>query len=100
MKNFIALTSWKQKATDEIVQAHVAFLRELAKKGQARLAGPIVAGKEVDDEAGIFMFKAEDMEAAHTLMATDPFISEGFQAYDLRQVKVATPETNFDFEAE
>ena len=100
MKNYIALTTWKQKAGPEIVQAHVAFLRELAKRGQARLAGPYVDGKAAESEAGIFMFKAESMEAAHALLATDPFISEGFQSYELRQLKVTTPETNFEFEAE
>jgi uncharacterized protein YciI len=100
MKNFIALTSWKQKPTPEVVQAHVAFLRTLAKQGQARLAGPYVDGKASDSEAGIFMFKAADMATAQALLATDPFISEGFQSYELRQIKVTTPETNFEFEAE
>jgi len=100
MKNFIALTFWKQKPTDAIVHEHVAFLRELAKSDQVRLAGPYVDGKEAENEAGIFMFKAENMESAQALLATDPFISEGFQSYQLRQLKVTTPATNFEFEAE
>ncbi|MDR0297108.1 MAG: YciI family protein [Streptococcaceae bacterium] len=93
MKNFIVTTSWKQKVTPEVVVRHVDFLRALAAKGQFILAGPFVGAPA--PEAGIFMFKAESTEAALELLDTDPFVAEGFQSFELREVKIATEENDF-----
>ncbi|MCL2676802.1 MAG: YciI family protein [Streptococcaceae bacterium] len=93
MKNFIILTKWKNKPTQEIVQNHIAFLDGLNQKGQYILAGPY--GDGVDNEAGVFIFKAESKEDAESILNTDPFITEGCQEFEIRQLMIANPEKGY-----
>jgi uncharacterized protein YciI len=67
---------YPQDKLEEIQQAHLAHLRELAKAGKLLVAGPL------DDQPdprmrGIEIFRVESLEEAKRLAAEDPAVKAG-----------------------
>jgi len=64
--------------TRALVEAHVAFLRELEREGRLVLAGPLR-----DRDAGMIVIRAESLLAAESIAARDPFITSGARTAEL-----------------
>lgn len=72
---------------EAVVGRHFAYLAGLAAMGVLELAGRTME----NDEAtfGIALFRADDEEAAHSIMAGDPAIAEGVMTGELHPFRVA-----------
>ena len=55
--------------SEELVRAHVAFLRELEREGRLVLAGPFE-----DGTGGMIIIRAKSHEAACAIAESDPFV--------------------------
>lgn len=74
---------------EELVRQHVAYLRDLDRKGQLVLCGPFrnFAG-------GMVIIKAPSYEAAVAVAETDPFVSSGTESYEVRTWVLSCEENN------
>jgi uncharacterized protein len=76
----ITLTRNAGRARDEaLIRAHVAFLRELDRRGQLELAGPFE-----DGGGGMIIVRAGSLAAAQAIAEADPFVSSGYEACSVR----------------
>ena len=62
------------KERDEMFKGHFANMKRLAGEGKLALAGPLDG---VDGWRGLFVLAVPDIEAAKTLVATDPVVAKG-----------------------
>lgn len=61
-----------------LIRAHVAWLRGLEQAGALVLAGPLVSRP-----GGLVIVKAESLEAARSMAASDPFVQQGARRVDV-----------------
>ncbi len=74
---------------ESLVRAHVEFLQELEARGQLELAGPFE-----DGEGGMYIIRADDLEAAQAISAADPFIVSGAESCEVRTWLLSCQENN------
>ena len=75
--------------TEEVIRAHVAFLKQLEQSGQLVLCGPFA-----DYEGGMIVFRAESYEQAKSIAESDPFVTSGVEKYELRTWQLSCKENN------
>jgi uncharacterized protein YciI len=64
---------------------HRAYMHGLIAEGKVIAAGSFVP----DDDGGLFLYEAPDLEAAGLLVAADPYIKEGvISTYRLRECEI------------
>lgn len=74
----------------EVIQQHVAYLKELKRLGNLVLCGPFS-----DYPGGMVVVTAEDREAATRIAESDPFISMGFKTYSIRTLELADESNDY-----
>ena len=86
---FIEKTKTYNKLTKAAVERHVANLRQLDEEGHIELAGVF---KGYPGVAGMYILKAESLEAAEELCKREPLVAEG---YKLKALQPANKENNY-----
>ena len=84
---FIEKTKTYNKLTKAAVERHVANLRQLDEEGHIELAGVF---KGYPGVAGMYILRAESLEAAEELCRR-----EGFATYKLKAFQPANQENNY-----
>lgn len=64
-----------QEKLADVRPRHRDFIRDLADRGQVALAGPLG-----DDSGGVVLVQADDLDALHRVIDTDPYWVEGVAA--------------------
>lgn len=73
-----------QEKLAEVRPRHRDFLRGLADQGQVAVAGPLG-----DNSGGVVLIQADDLDALHKIIDTDPYYTDGVVAE--RTVREFTP---------
>jgi uncharacterized protein len=76
--------------TEELIQKHVAFLKELDDNGQLELCGPFT-----DYDGGMIVIRAASYEEAEEIAQSDPFVSSGTESYEIRTWKLANKTNHY-----
>ncbi len=81
------------KARDEMFKGHFANMQRLADEGKLVLAGPF---GDKTDWRGMFIIAVDNVEAAQSLVATDPVITNGemFAEYHMLYASAALMSVN------
>ncbi len=89
---YVILLSMKpdKKFSREVVERHVQHLERLDNDGRLVLCGPFL-----DYDGGMVVVRVGAMEEAKKIAEADPFVSEGFESYEIRTLKQATRENGF-----
>lgn len=74
----------------DVIKKHVEHLKRLDKNDQLILCGPFT-----DYDGGIVIIKTESIEEAKIIAESDPFIAEGFSAYELRTLELSNKENHY-----
>ena len=74
----VALRAGTAPMTRALVEAHVAYLRELDREGRLVLAGPLAERGE-----GLVVVRAESEDDARAIAARDPFVLAGARVADV-----------------
>nr|WP_067291409.1 YciI family protein [Marinobacterium profundum] len=87
-KQLFVVKTYSAGNLDEVlanVEEHLKFQVELERKGIMFAAGPLFTedGKEWDGE-GLVIIRAESLEGADQIMASDPMHSSGARRYQIR----------------
>lgn len=69
---YLVETQYVPEKLAEVRPRHRDFLRALADDGQVAVAGPLG-----DDSGGVVLIQAEDLDALHEIIDTDPYHTEG-----------------------
>ncbi|MEO3948017.1 YciI family protein [Gorillibacterium sp. CAU 1737] len=75
--------------TEDLIQAHVAHLRELDQAGKLVLCGPFL-----DYKGGMVIVKTETREEAEEIAKRDPFVASGTESYELRTWELSCEENH------
>jgi uncharacterized protein YciI len=71
----------------EVVEAHFVYLKDLAARGVVHLAGRTLTTDE--NSFGIVIFRAENEDAARTIMNRDPAVQNGVMRSELFPYRIA-----------
>ncbi|HBL16892.1 MAG: hypothetical protein A2X36_08200 [Elusimicrobia bacterium GWA2_69_24] len=85
----ILLTKGAKPFTKELLKAHIRHLRDLGAKGQLTQCGPFT-----DYPGGMLIVKAESLEEAKRIAASDPFVSSGCETCEVRTWELSCEENN------
>ena len=85
-RTFVYFLEDAAKATGEVIEAHVAYLRELDDRGALVVCGPFRDGAG----GGMVCITAESEAVAHAVASADPFVLAGCRRYHLREPARAT----------
>lgn len=77
-----------------VVQRHVEHLRSLDDNGRLVIAGPFKDGK-----GGMLVIRAQSQEEAEGMAKKDPFIAEGFEDFEVRELISANRNNNYLLDA-
>lgn len=77
-----------------VVGCHVEHIRSLDDEGRLVICGPFKDGR-----GGMVILRAQSPEEAETLARRDPFIKEGFEDYEVRELVQATRANNYLLDA-
>ena len=77
-----------QQRDEALVRRHVAYIKELDRKGRFVLGGPFEEGD------GMIVLKASSLEEARQIAAADPFVSEGARTCTVRTWLLSCEENN------
>ncbi|MBX7196820.1 MAG: DJ-1/PfpI family protein [Sandaracinaceae bacterium] len=80
----IALRRADAPMTRALVEAHVAYLRELDRAGALVIAGPFAGEPE-----GLVVVRADDLAAAEVIAARDPFVVGGARLATVRRWEIS-----------
>lgn len=67
------------ETTEALIRRHVAYLRELDRRGQLVICGPFT-----DYPGGMVIIKAESLESAKQIASDDPFVIEKSRTPEVR----------------
>ncbi len=87
---YLMTHSDRSKFTPALIEAHVAHLKKLDGDGRLVLCGPFL-----DYKGGMVVVRASSADEARRLAEQDPFISSGFETYELRTLQMACRENNY-----
>ena len=85
-------TKTYNRITKKVVEEHVANIRELDDAGKLEICGVF---KGYPGMAGMYILKAESLEAAEELCKREPLVAEGFATYKLKALQPANKENNY-----
>lgn len=90
-RRYVILLSHVQGKTlnEQIIRQHVAHLRKLDQQGRLVLCGPFT-----DYKGGMIIIRAESLEEARSIAASDPFVKEGYENFELRTLELSCEENN------
>lgn len=74
----------------QIVEKHIAHLKELEHRQKLVLCGPFT-----DYTGGMVVLAASSLEEARELAESDPFIAGGFKTFELRTLEWARQDNNY-----
>jgi len=80
------------KITKEVINRHVAHIKNLDDNGKLALCGVF---KGYPGVAGMVILKAQSYQEAEDICKTEPLVVEGYATYKLRQLQVADKENNY-----
>jgi len=80
------------KINKAMVVKHVEHIRKLDDAGKLELCGPL---KGLSGIAGMVVLRAENLEEAHAICKTEPFVAEGYATYKLSEMRVGNRENNY-----
>ena len=80
------------RMTKKAVEEHVENIRKLDEEGKLELCGVF---KGYPGMAGMYILKAESLEAAEELCKREPLVAEGFATYKLKALQPANKENNY-----
>lgn len=83
----VLLSKTGNNIPEELIKAHVAYLKELDVKGQLVLCGPFL-----DYKGGIVIIKAASYDEAKEIAESDPFVKKGVESYGLRTLQLSCKE--------
>lgn len=92
MKQFVVYLADKQREVmdDDLIQAHVNYLRQLKEDGMLPFCGPC------EDGTAIMILSCDSREDARKLVAADPFAERNYyRERRIVEVEEATKENNF-----
>lgn len=89
---FIERGKTYNKMTKAVVERHVANIQALDDNGQLELCGVF---KGYPGVAGMYILRAESIEAADEICKQEPLVVEGFATYKLRALQVANRENHY-----
>lgn len=74
-------------------EAHLQRIERLDADGRIRHAGPLLDG-EGRPVGSVVVFEAEDLEAARSLAARDPYVAEGiFESHEVFETRAIFPKS-------
>jgi len=85
----ILLTHTGKPFTESLVRAHVAHLKKLDGEGKLELCGPFK-----DYKGGMILIRARDYQDATAIAASDPFVTEGVETFEIRTLELSCEENN------
>lgn len=77
------------KTTVEQIKAHIAFLRDLDRKGLLIMCGPFS-----NYAGGMIILNTSNFEEATQLASSDPFVKEGLKKFSVRTWEISNEENN------
>lgn len=75
--------------SEELIRAHVAFLRKLDAQGKLVMCGPFTNHK-----GGMIIIKAPSFEEAKQISEDDPFVRAGVRTVEVRSWELSCEENN------
>ncbi len=87
---YVMLMENKKELNLEVIQRHVAHLKELEASGKLFLCGPFT-----DYNGGMVIFNALSAKEAEELAKRDPFIHEDYKTFELRTLEWANKDNNY-----
>ena len=90
MPTFVIFLESVARPTPEAIAAHVAHLRSLDDAGALIVCGPFA-----DGEGGLVCVEAESLQAATEIAAADPFVTQGFKRFRVRELERATRDNDY-----
>ena len=79
-----------EKMSRPLVEEHVAHLKQLRAQGKLVICGPFL-----NYDGGMVVIRAGSETEARQTAEKDPFISSGFESYELRVWQLASEENNY-----
>ncbi len=76
--------------TEPVIAAHVEHIKELDRSGKLVLCGPFL-----DWEGGMIVIRASSIDEARAIAERDPFITEGFETFEVRTLHRGCKENNY-----
>lgn len=83
-----------KKFDQAVIRRHVEHLRSLDDNGRLVVCGPFKDGK-----GGIVVLRAQSREEAESMAKQDPFVAEGFEDYEVRELLAANRNNNYLLDA-
>ena len=74
---------------EDIVRSHVRHMKKLDDEGKLVICGPFT-----DHKSGMVIINVDSHDEAKEIAETDPFVSEGYETYDLRTLQLSCKENN------
>lgn len=93
MNSYLVLFANKQTPclTEQLLQAHIAFLKKLQTEGHLLICGPFT-----DNQHALFILLANSVHAAEEIIKSDPFIQANYyQHYAIHEFLAAGEENNW-----
>jgi uncharacterized protein YciI len=91
---YVILLSKRKPFSKEVIENHVAHLKNLDEQGNLVVCGPFM-----DYDGGMIIVRASSVEEARAIAESDPFFSEGFESYELRTLQQACKENRYLLDA-
>lgn len=88
MAKFLVLTTFEnERIPPEVERRHVDYLRELHRRGELLMAGPVT-----DLSGGVLIFEVADEPALRAILDADPYATENvWTSVEVRPFRVAVP---------
>ncbi|WP_026676304.1 YciI family protein [Fictibacillus gelatini] len=93
MKSFAVILKNKRKEalTDDLLNMHVKYVKQLYKEGVLKLCGPFT-----DNDGALMIFNCHKSEDVQHFLANDPFIKEKYYGtYEVTEFIEANDENNW-----
>jgi uncharacterized protein YciI len=90
LRDFVILLSPLRPFSAEVIEAHIAHLGRLDDADRLVLAGPFCGSP-----GGMIVVRAEDHESARAIADADPFVRDGFERYELRELERASRDNGY-----
>lgn len=91
MKTFFILLHKKKDLNEEVIARHMAHLSTLKREGRLVLCGPFL-----DWKGGMVVVRAEDRKAAMVDALADPFVSEGYEQFEIHELDDVTAQVTVE----
>ncbi|MBP7867793.1 MAG: hypothetical protein KA419_17825 [Acidobacteria bacterium] len=80
-RTYVIFLKQTRPFTPEVIRRHVEHLRGLERDGRLALCGPFA-----DGGGGMVAVRAGSTEEADHLARQDPFVAEGFETFEVREL--------------